>query len=69
MMKFVTVSRRLKAMELTLYPVREWADLTKECNHLILNDYDIHDIKFSTIDASPYIQETALIIAIKKKGE
>ncbi len=69
MMKFVTVSRRSKAMELTLSPIRDWTNLTKECNHLILNDYDIHDIKFSTIDASPYIQETALIIAIKKKGE
>ena len=68
MMKFITVSRRTHAKDIIIEP-QLWYALKKECLNLISSGYEIHDIKYSTVDVSPYIQEMALIIAVRKSED
>lgn len=68
MMKFITVSRKTHAKDITIEP-QLWYALKKECLNLIYSGYEIHDIKYSTVDASPYIQEMALVIAVRKSED
>lgn len=62
MLNFITLSRRIKHSQ-NFIEGSHWLEPKEECERLIKKGYKIVDIKYSTTEASPYIQENILIIA------